>query len=104
VVGIDANLLFVCSMLISISHFDSPFSVVPIARLPAELQDIAFWLNNLLLGAPAPKALRGGSRAFISAKMVQWASRAGAGLKANGSINGLAALIGSQQEIEQEKR
>jgi hypothetical protein len=35
---------------------------VPIARLPAELQDLAFWFHSLIVGAPVPKALmkRGG--------------------------------------------
>ncbi|KAF7636060.1 hypothetical protein Mgra_00004508 [Meloidogyne graminicola] len=40
VVGIDAN-----------------YVVIPISRLPTELQDLAFWLNSLILKNPIPKIL-----------------------------------------------
>jgi hypothetical protein len=37
--------------------YDLFHRVVPIARLPAELQDLAFWIHSLMVGAPVPKAL-----------------------------------------------
>ncbi|KAL7076006.1 hypothetical protein ACQ4LE_004264 [Meloidogyne hapla] len=51
VVGIDAN-----------------FVVIPISRLPTELQDLAFWLNSLILKNPIPKILHNGG--CLNAKMV----------------------------------
>ncbi|CAK5086653.1 unnamed protein product [Meloidogyne enterolobii] len=70
VVGIDAN-----------------YVVIPISRLPTEIQDLIFWLNSIILKNPLPKILHNGG--CLNAKMVhRWIK----------SANGFVAYLEGEEK------
>uniref|UniRef100_A0A915P7X7 Uncharacterized protein n=1 Tax=Meloidogyne floridensis TaxID=298350 RepID=A0A915P7X7_9BILA len=61
--------------------------VIPISRLPTEIQDLIFWLNSIILKNPLPKILHNGG--CLNAKMVhRWIK----------SANGFVAYLEGEEK------
>uniref|UniRef100_A0A914L1K6 Uncharacterized protein n=1 Tax=Meloidogyne incognita TaxID=6306 RepID=A0A914L1K6_MELIC len=61
--------------------------LIPISRLPTEIQDLIFWLNSIILKNPLPKILHNGG--CLNAKMVhRWIK----------SANGFVAYLEGEEK------